>query len=312
MDLQSVHDEYIDDTMYLRGWNTVSTIYACVRSGCRCSRGKVCDTGMFNHYLVEDCSPGTPELPTSSTFEHSEVGGLAQQETEPTAFPLYISPENVGACGMEEIRCAKHTLSATYSYYRRNVLKGSNTTTLLSCAIDGYKSPCFNILCYLVIMPKSSLPEGCVALACGSKDECMVLTRDEELASPLMEFMCYTGVSPLVTNDKFLSAVEKDENGKLLARRLWYTSFAFSKVGPNVLIEGSLGPSRPATVSSIPKARAVQTALVTVSILLTPKSLYGGKNPSTKLLTYFVHNVCHGGQDETGSESDHGAQEGSS
>jgi hypothetical protein len=242
--------------------------------------------------MVEDGDVSPRSNPGSNDGEDSTNCGA--EELSPLAFPVCVNPENAETIGVEEVRCKRHTVGVAYRYYKSNVVKGLDTSTLVSVAVDGYKSTCFNMFCYLLAMPRHAVPRGSLALGQPSSQECWVLARCRDVTDPFLESLCTIGIDPIVQDEHEINLWVGD-NGKDAQKMSFCTSsFLWRRGGPNIL----WSPGRPSVTSECHSndnmVRAVKTALVTVSVLLTPKSLYGGKNPTTKTVSYFVHNICHG------------------
>jgi len=286
-----VHDEHIDDWLYSRGWRQVSTQDECESRGCRCGLTGACLQRIFNHYMVEDGSRGSSvQMDAANSSDEANAGS---GEASPLSFPICVNPDTVEMVGVEEVRCRRHTVGISYKYYEANVLKDHRTTTMVSAAVDGYKSACFNMLCYLLEVPKSKTPTGALAVSSQDPEGCWVLARSSSLTTVFLESLCTIDISPIVQAE---DEIELRLQGCVPGSRgvLFDTSgFAWRAGGPNMIYDPSASPVVTECYPNPGMVRAVRTALVTTSILLTPKSLYGGKNPTTKLLTYFVHNICY-------------------
>jgi hypothetical protein len=269
------HDELIEDRLYSEGWRQVSFQDECRSKGCNCEATGQCSLPFFNHFMVRD-------------YQQADAKRQAG-----TSFPICINTEMPEGLNMEEVRCMRHTTGAAHQYYLRNVTRGDDTMTMASVAAEEHKSTCFNVSCCLLEVPVHRVPPGALALGSGEEGIAWVLCRDISINTSVLESLCSIGVDPVVTASGQLSLSVLRE-GKGPATVLLDTSgFKCKEGGPNVLYDRSPGSIRVTCLPNAAGVRAVKTALVTVSILLTPKSMYGGKNPSTKLVTYFVHNIYH-------------------
>jgi hypothetical protein len=283
-----VHDEHIDDFLYSEGWTQVSTQVYCKREGCHCEVTGECKGLMFNQYLVED-----PNVSPISQDSDAETG-VQDNEASPSSFPVCVTNDNVESIGVEEIRCKPHTVGSCYMYYKTNVLQTDEPVTMISVAVDGYKSACFNMACHLLEMHQSNIPRGALAIASQSPEVCWVLARSVRLTTAFLSSLCEIDISPMVGVVEEISVRMVNAPLRSPEARFVTSGFAWSRAGPNMLWSAGTSSAVARCRSNAAGVRAVKTALVTMSLLLTPKSLYGGKNPTTKLVTYFVHNICHG------------------
>ena len=271
----STHDELVDDWLYSEGWMQVSSQDDCRDKGCNCETTGECSFRIFNHFMVKDgCDV--------------EVGSVGKRK-----FPICLTMEATEELNVEEVRCKKHTTGKAYRYYLNVVLKGDSCVTMVSVATQDYKSTCFNVSCWLLETPIEQVAPGTLALGSGEKGIAWVLCRDARTNASVLSSLCSIGIDPVVVaNGQFSLEVLRKEGGKLMIC-VDSSGFRCGEGGPNVLGYGSGGSIRLLCPPGSTGVRAVRTALITASILLTPKSMYGGKNPSTKTVTYFIHNICH-------------------
>lgn len=290
--MTQINDEHIDDWLYSQGWKQVSTQDGCSEEGCKCISTGRCAKPMFNHYMVEEYNP-SPISCGSSCFD---TGATSEKENEAPAdtFPICITQESVDTIGVEEVRCRRHTVGICYRYYKANVIKRGIPMTMVSVAMNEYKSACFNMSCHLLEMPKPKVPDGALAINSSSGDSCWVLARSTALNVSFLNVLCDIEVSPLVEDENKVPVKMKHPTMDLPIATFITSDFAWTRGGPNMLWSPNMSSSVVSCYPNEAGVRAVKTALVTVSVLLTPKSLWGGKNPTTKLVTYFVHNICHG------------------
>lgn len=266
----SHHDERVDDTLYSQGWRCISTQFQCKKRRCRCHVTGDCILGVFNHYMMRE-----------DTLE---------EEKEPSAFtfPITIRASDGYEMSIEEVRCRRHVLDIAYRYYNNIVLGSNSPSTFVSVVGDGCKSICFNIDCYMLDMEEEASPAGSLSITSGDPEETWVISRDISTTRAICDSLCNIGVDPVVCAEGSVAL-------RGLRTVVDTSGFTCAGAGPNVLQNDSL-VSNLVLMDPVASAgvRAVKTALVTVSILLTPKSMYGGKNPTTKTITYFIHNICYG------------------
>jgi hypothetical protein len=287
-----VHDERVDDWLYSYGWTQVSSQDACRFSGCDCASTGICTQEMFNHYMIEsgEVSPLAPPDPRISQDGEEPSAG----RNSPSTFPVYLGIDTIEMAGVEEVRCRPHVVNVAHAYYKANVVKYRRNSTLVSVAMGGYKSTCFNMSCYLLSMPRSAVPKGSLAMGSSSSEEYWVLARGAQLTALFLESLCTIGVDPVVEATGQITLSPQGPTEDCTERCFETAGFLWKRGGPNILWNPNM-LSLPATChGNVWGVRAVKTALVTVSVLLTPKSMYGGKNPTTKTIDYFVHNICHG------------------
>lgn len=268
------HNEYVDDSMYSVGWGEVSTCRSCVDAECKCSRSGSCKSTIFNHYM----------------YRVDEQRNAA--ETDQFDFPLYISNGAAEEVCVEEVRCRRYTVGAAYDYYIGRVLSDPLCETMISVFLGEYKSTCFNISCFILEISEQAVLPGSICFSDEESNYVSVLARGYEASTSLLDAMCMLGIDPVVphTGDYSLEVLDDEEKKQTL--NVCTSGFK----NPGDLKMNIIGPAEPASGYVVLNAevcgiRAVKTALVTVSIVLTPKSLYGGKNPTTKSVLYFVHNV---------------------
>jgi hypothetical protein len=290
-----VYDEMTDDDMYSHGWSIVSTQSKCGQRGCACRVDGMCNRGVFNHYMIEDAEL-SPMSPGNFNMGAGGRGNGGAEVPSDTSFPIVITPETVDAVGVEEVRCKRHVVGQAYRYYKFNTPATNKGITMVSVSTYGYKSTCFNMLCYLLDMPRLKAPGGCMAMGPPDGENCWVLARDVGLTRSL--FLCLTniGISPIVEDENIIEILLKEEGLDDNRARFSTSRLVWKNGGPNLLWNPEVTSGSMECEPNSYDVRAVKTALVTISVLLTPKSLYGGKNPTTKLVTYFVHNVCLSGE----------------
>lgn len=268
-----IHDEHIDDSMYSVGWREVSTSNGCKNKKCRCNGSGSCKFAIFNHFMyrVDDENTG--------------------RKTDQFDFPLLIGSAATNEFSVEEIKCARYTVGAAYNYYVRRVMLDSSET-MVSVFLGDYKSSCFNMLCFVLEMPRSLTSPGYLCLDSSTPGHTNVVARECETSASILEEICLLGLDPIVApggNCTLGVFDENDEDGTVQVSMLGFRYTAGAKT--NVVGPLDCKPDYPTVKANPLGVRAVRTALATVSVVLTPKSLYGGKNPTTKLVSYFVHNV---------------------
>lgn len=290
---EEVYDEHVDDWLYSRGWKHVSSREGCENVGCKCETEGACLLGVFNHFMVRrGCEEDAEEY--CSEREKEDCRGQPCEAPGPLC-PIVLDTEASDDLCVEEVRCMKHTMGPAYVYYRNNVVGSLRTITMVSAVTGDYKSVCFNIPCYLLEVNSGLVPAGALGVKAEGSGRTWVLSRGAAASEPVLESLCSIELSPVVCPEGRLAlSVRALEKGHT-SLEVDIAGFKCRDEGPN-MIEKANGCFVEAQCRSCAlDVRAVRTALVTVSILLTPKSMYGGKNPSTKLITYFVHNVFHGG-----------------
>ena len=101
-----------------------------------------------------------------------------------------------------------------------------------------------------------------------------------------------TGIDPVVSPAGACRLSVEDRSGGTKTLNLQISGFSCSpSYGIDILGDVPMEERSTVRKSDGIKAKAVRTALATLSVVFTPKSFYGGKNPSTKRVTYHVHNV---------------------
>jgi len=269
-----VHDEQIDDSMYSVGWREVSTGGVCVKSKCECKGSGSCTFALFNHFMYRE--------------EEDYLGSNLDQFD----FPLYITNGTADELSVEEVRCRRYIVGAAYNYYVRKVVHDPLRETLISVFLGDYKSTCFNMLCFLLEAKSSSRLEGYLRMDHEEKGVTSVLARGQEATASLLEAVCMLGINPIVSSEGELSLEILDSETRAQTLNVCISGFSNDSMrGVNVLGSLKSTPEYISTHKGKFGIRAVRTALVTMSVVLTPKSLYGGKNPTTKTVSYYVHNV---------------------
>jgi hypothetical protein len=272
--MAKVHDECIDDSMYSLGWLEASTASACTTSGCVCRRSGSCKFIVFNHFMYR---------------EEDATNGKKPDQFD---FPIYITNGTADELSVEEVRCKRHVVGSAYDYYNRVAISDPLRESMISVFLGDYKSTCFNMSCFLLEMKNSSALEECLHLSHEERGFTNVLARGYEATASLLEAMCMINVDPIVSPNGQYSMQLLDRQGFTQTLNVCTAGFLNKRAG-SINVLGS--------VTSVPQyvpvdkkkygVRAVRTALVTMSVVLTPKSLYGGKNPTTKIVSYYVHNV---------------------
>lgn len=268
----SAYSEYIDDSMYSVEWREISTCGPCASAECRCGGSGFCKFAIFNHYMYR-------------------ADGQSA-ETDQFDFPLYISNDAAEEVCVEEVRCRRYTVGAAYDYYISKVLLDPLNETVVSVFLGEHKSTCFNMSCFILETTGTATPSGCICFSGGEGGSASILARGYEASASLLEAMCMLGIDPVVQHTgnyslKIVDGEEKEQTLNVCASG--FRNTGGSKL--NILDPAEPVPSYAVLNSEVCGVRAVRTALVTVSVVLTPKSLYGGKNPTTKSVSYFVHNV---------------------
>lgn len=270
----TVHDEFIADSFYSTGWVTRTTSELCRKKRCECGGSGSCKTGLFNHYMI----------PLDS--------GLFGDEDSHMVFPVFLHSRNVDEISAEEVRCSPNNVHASYAYFMRHVVKSASEQTLVSVALNRCKSVCFSMKCRLIDMTEPSIPAGSFTISSPTEGYAYVLAHEGSVLTPLLEAICLIGVDPVVSPKGMYSVTCIGHGGRAYSTELYTTGFTFSgECGVSVLGDMRAGAEERVIRCDEGNIRAVRTAVVTLSILLTPKSFYGGKNPSTKTVQYHVHNV---------------------
>lgn len=272
--MAGVHDEFIDDSFYSTGWSEVSTSSQCSNGECECRGSGSCVSSVFNHFMY--------------------ITEGASSDTQPSryTFPLFVDKTSVDEVSVEEVKCREYITGSAFRYYDQCVVKDRRTQTMVSVCTGEYKSTCFDIPCLVLRVKRDCVTVGCVIIEeCQDGTVWIVATRDS-VTSQLMEALVVVGVEPIVSKSKCFTILLKLCPGLNVRMRVTASGMRVPR-GCALSVVGS--PQQEDTtrlVSEVTKSvEAVRTARVTVSIVLTPRSLYGGKNPSTKIVEYFVHNV---------------------
>ena len=266
--------EHIDDSMYTIGWREVSTCKVCDNASCLCANSGSCTYTVFNHYMYRE-------------DDGDIVGGMIELD-----FPLYIGDDVDEEVCVEEVRCRRYTVGAAYDYYMSEVLSEPLSQTMISVFSGEHKSTCFNISCFILEVKEHAVCDDDLCLTQCTEGYVDVLARSRKASSSLLQAMCMLNIDPIVTRLGDYSLAVVDGRKRQQNLDVCTSGFKWSQTCGFSLLRLH-GTSRPRTVvgehaSSI---RAVRTALATVSVVLTPRSMYGGKNPTTKSVSYFVHNV---------------------
>ena len=266
--------ECIDDSMYTVGWKEVSTCKACSDVGCLCAGSGSCTYAAFNHYM------------------YREEGESTTGDADELNFPLHVSNEMDGEVCVEEVRCRGHTVGAAYDYYMREVLPEPLSQTMISVFSGEYKSTCFDISCFVLETRNDVVCSTDLRLAQGTEDYTDILARGYEASGSLLQAICMLDIDPIVSCLGDHSLVVIDEHGQEQSLNVCTSGFKWSQRCGFSFLHMREADQRHAVVGArADEIRAVRTALATVSVVLTPKSMYGGKNPTTKSVSYFVHNV---------------------
>lgn len=279
-----VHDEKISDEYYCHGWQEISTSSHCKDASCQCNGSGSCVKGLFNHYMCMR-SYGPPGLYGSSDFSH----------TDEFDFPISLHAGNSKEISVEEVRCARHVLGSAFEYFSKVVIIDRKRQTLLSVFSGTHKSVCFNSICYVVQVPTSAaVPES--SLVVGSTQHShYILYMDSTVRDGLFENLCMLGISPYVEEgDKALLLPTELLGGDAECYQpVSATPYGFvtDMVEHINYVTGPIADNTSCSLSSAESPRAVGTATVTLSVILTPISLHGGKNPDTKAVSYHVHNI---------------------
>jgi hypothetical protein len=207
-------------------------------------------------------------------------------------FPLYITNGTADEICIEEVRCRQYTVGRAYNYYIRKVVHDPLCQTMISVFLGDYKSTCFNMSCFMLETERSKVPEGCLYFDHEKKGTVSILARGQEATASLLEAMCVLSIDPIVSSEGEVSLEVLDDHNNVNIINVCMSGFS-NKNTKEINVLGSMkrAPDYVSAGEGSLYVRAVRTALVTMSVVLTPKSLYGGKNPTTKVVTYYVHNV---------------------
>lgn len=269
-----VHDEYIADSFYTTGWKAVSTSSLCVNRGCECHASGACVNGFFNHYMIPD------------------DGSVIDEREKCKYLPMLLKQGNVDEISVEEVRCVHDTLENAYTYYDNHVITNGSEQTLISVAINRCKSVCVPMMCYLLEMKTKDVLPGSFCLPSISSGYAYVLAHTGTVLSPLLESICMIGIDPVVSSKGIYNVTVADSVHRELKIEMFTPGFTYSKEhGVNIMGDMRSGAQQKVVRCDEGNINAVRTAIVTLSVVLTPKSFYGGKNPSTKTVAYYVHNV---------------------
>lgn len=269
-----VHDEFISDTFYATGWTTQCTSSSCKNKDCKCKGSGSCVYNLFNHYMKPDDSSSA-------------------EDTDPClTFPVFLHSRSVDEISAEEIRCSPANLGKSYRYFRKQVVTSPREQTLLSVALNKYKSPCFSVECRLIEMKRESAYPGSFCFPSRTDGNVHVLAHDGIVLTPLLESICMIGIDPVVSSKGVYGITMLSGKSKGRHADLFTSGFTYStSYGVNIIGSMREGASEMVELHSDGSTRAVRTAVVTLSVVLTPRSYYGGKNPSTKTVSYHIHNV---------------------
>lgn len=268
-------NDTMEQALFTQGWTEISTPVRCNNVNCKCLGSGTCRTKLFNHYLVRSADLiETPKLHTD------------------TFFPINISVTDAEDVNIEEVTASQATLGSAFKYFS-NCILDSPDESFVAVVMRDYKSICFNVDCYLVAVEEpSSIPDA-LLISDTLTDNEWALSIDARIISLFLESLSLTGTTPIVPP---LMPTRMTEKGSTLG----FGSIDIVSGSFEVPEDGIINVSGTAFLDRLSKAvlhlerpvvTAVRTATVTLSIRLRPKSMYGGRDPSTKLISYIVHNI---------------------
>lgn len=234
---------------------------------------------LYNHYMyIHD------NIPAPETERYVPL------KVSPYAFPITVDRATADELSVEEVGASMDTLGPSYSYFMSQVPMSFEDPGLLSVNIYDYKSICFNITCVLAVVYDRDIPYQALALMSAGEEYSYVLCIDAEIQQRLSEAMCEIGASPIVKPPTYMGVriLDSDEEPMDLV------ALGIKPLNDGEIhIIGSIDAKDHYAVECEygGSIEAVRTAVVTVSIVLKPVSMHGGVRPSTKEITYVVHNV---------------------
>ncbi len=274
-----VHDEMIPDRFYRKGWANY------VPRGIQDNVSAETQEPVIIHYLA---MRGVARLPSCHLAYRSPIKLFSAPLSDDTS--------------VEEIRCTVGTLGDAYAYYVRRVVENPHRQTLLSVCHQDLKSPCFEVPC--LCSRVDSVPMGAATFETPDRSLWEVGTPSWTVGA-LVDSMCDIGITPIITTDPSYTV-----RTSLLGRATDVITKVFRPpVNASIQVLGAVsggyldksrgeGPTDSAYrylegVGTTLDGRcvAVRTAAATISVVLTPRSLYGGKNPETKEVSIVVHTV---------------------
>lgn len=271
---------YLSDSAYRQNYSIVSTSSLCDDSECWCDGSGRCVSMLFNHFMHID-----EDILDYKTDRYVPLN------TSVYKFPIKVDSSTADELSVEEVGASIETLGPSYEYFMRQVPLPSEDPGLVSVNIYDYKSVCFNIASVLAAVRDSDVPDGAISLLDAGNDHSWVLCIDNMIQQRISEALCEVGASPIVKPPTYFGVVPAgfDETH----------SMDLVVLGISALNDGTIP-----TVGDIHSkvwcdvyckscdgVRAVRTAVVTLSITLKPVSMYGGVRPSTKQISYVIHNV---------------------
>lgn len=268
------HEEYIEDSFYTDYWTIISTPGLCVTENCKCDYSGTCECELFNHYMTSD---------PIQTKNYSDACAT---------FPIHVDPGNADEISVEEVTCSVSTLAQSYEYFSKHVVRDRYSQTLISIARDAFKSVCFTMSCSIMEMYSSDVPKDSLCLPSQTHGTEMVVAHNELVLIPVLESICSIGVDPVVKSSNTYRFVHRGKKSSCVVEHLSPSGFTYSEqFGINITGNRSTLNMKNALPGSTRGLLAVGTASVTVSIVLTPRSYFGGRAPSTKTVSYHVHNI---------------------
>lgn len=262
----------MSDAVYRLGWEHVTTA-GCPRKKCKCYGSGECTHGKFCFFLLlpDDIKPLLTLLATP---------------------PFVLDPINCEEMSIEEVTCCEDTLAESYEYIVGQVVDQAKDEQLVSVALGDTKTFSFVMSCYLVKLRLDKFEGSGVAVDVDGKCA-WVLSMDERILMSFLVSLSYIGVKPMLLPDKLLRVSIRGSGRSAESVVMSTGIFRPRAIAPAVVLcAGGDSTELEASSSSHKKSvLAVRTATVTASIVLTPISLYGGVNPSTKRVSCVAHSV---------------------
>lgn len=271
---------YLSDSAYRQNYSVVSTSSLCDDDECWCECSGRCVSMLFNHYMHIDEDILDPKNERYTPLKTSVY-----------TFPIRVDSSTADELSVEEVGPSIETLGPSYEYFMRQVPLPSEDPGLVSVNIYDYKSICFNATSILAAVRDSDIPDGALSLFDAGNDHSWVLCINNMIQQRISEALCEVGASPIVKPPTYSRVVPVgfDDSHKMDLVVLGITALK-NGITPTI---GDIHSKKwyDVTCESCDGVRAVRTAVVTLSITLKPVSMYGGVRPSTKEISYVIHNV---------------------
>lgn len=272
--------------LYINGWQLCSSSSSCLDLvNCSCKGSGVCSNPWFYHYMqLEDEAvevdsyivmsgedPDDSDDSDDSEILELNLGGHPGAEFSHSAPGVFLGLDDLVIA--EEVPLAKNVLSTSYNYLSRLRPRKSLDTTLLSLFNGVHKSVVFDIHVDVCIQRKG--------YPIGSEAGCITLELDEEKNQMIvleLPFETRIYIKDLLDTASLLPASDMSAQ-------------PFDTISSPVIRYPPGGPSALLSQESLAKAGDKSTAVATVTVFMSPVSMYNGSYPLHRNLHVVIHNV---------------------